>query len=350
MSDRCADASAIALLLRGLMRDANLGWPDDLHINGPVSIRPQSTIYRLDLPNDARSFAVKQYFEPSPSRINDSGSAELQFTDLSRSFVAMNQNSLFSVPEPIYLFKDKAIVLMEWVDGELFLNKLCRRTSSVRTLMPLSRSAGAWLRTFHEAGSAGVATCSAPNLEEEIERVRIAMGRDNIVLTTASRALETLAEYIPAVSARLVLHSWLHGDFQPANIIFGPDKVYGIDITYSTRGVALADVAHILNHIRRLAFLPSGLHLLTSYQHILNAFLAGYCGEYSVVDSLVLSWYRLLDDLRFIIRYYPHIRSVHRWYIERLQSAAILQHVAMLHSSVSRNHPGRKIIGRAELP
>ena len=174
------------------------------------------------------------------------------------------------------------------------------------------------------------------------------MGRDNIVLTTASRALETLAEYIPAVSARLVLHSWLHGDFQPANIIFGPDKgLYGIDITYSTRGVALADVAHILNHIRRLAFLPSGLHLLTSYQHILNAFLAGYCGEYSVVDSLVLSWYRLLDDLRFIIRYYPHIRSVHRWYIERLQSAAILQHVAMLHSSVSRNHPGRKIIGKS---
>ncbi len=120
--------------------------------------------------------------------------------------------------------------------------------------------------------------------------------------------------------------------------------MYGIDIMHLTRGIALADVAHFLNQVRKMAFLPSGLHLLASYQAILSAFVTGYSGEHCLVDPLVLSWYRLLDDLRFLIRY-PQMKSVaHRWYLERLQSAAIRQHVAMLHSCINSNRPGEKYL------
>jgi Phosphotransferase enzyme family len=345
------DIGVTASLLRDLMPEARMGWPDALQVKGPVSVRPQSRVYRLDLPDGARSLAIKQYLEPPPLNILDNGSAELQFASLSRCFDAMQRNSLFRVPEPIYLLEDNAIVLMEWIDGESFFAALCRRGSSVRTLMRLSRLVGAWLRAFHEAGSASVSICGTTDLRNEIERVRIAMNRNKIVLSMASRALESLAEYLPTVSARSVQRTWLHGDFQPENILFGADMVFGIDIMHLTSGVALADVAHFLNQVRKMAFLPSGLHLLTSYQPILSAFVTGYSGDHCLVDPLVLSWYRLLDDLRFLIRYHPHLKSAaHRWYLERLQSAAIRQHVAMLHSCINHDRPGRKILGRGKLP
>ena len=348
---RCDDTGATASLLRDLMREARMGWSDDLKVKGPVSVRPQSRVYRLDLPDGARSLAIKQYFEPPPLNNLDDGTAELQFASLSRCFDAMKRNSLFRVPEPIYLFEGKAIVLTEWIDGESLFTALSRRRSSVCTLMRLSRLVGTWLRAFHEAGSVGVSICGITDLQNEIELVRIAMNRNKIVLSTANRALESLTEYLPTVSARSVQRTWLHGDFQPENILFAGDVVYGIDIMHLTRGIALADVAHFLNQVRKMAFLPSGLHLLASYQAILSAFVTGYSGEHCLVDPLVLSWYRLLDDLRFLIRYYPQMKSVaHRWYLERLQSAAIRQHVAMLHSCINSNRPGGKIFGRGKLP
>jgi aminoglycoside phosphotransferase (APT) family kinase protein len=287
-------------------------------------------VYRLNLGGGAHSLAVKQYIDP-PLGARDRNAAMQQFTDLSRSYAAMQGNTLFRVPEPIYVFENEAIMLMEWVDGRSFLDALCRRWSFARSLTPLCRLAGAWLRAFHEADSMRMSVCCADELGEQVEHAQIAMQHEKIAFGAATHALQALAEYLTAVCSRPVLRTWLHGDFQPGNVIFTPDAVYGIDIVHSTRGVALADVAHFLNHVRRMAFQPSGLHLIASHRRILDAFVAGYAGSHGMIDPLVLVLYRLIDDLRFLIRYYPEVKiTAHRWYSVHLQSVALLQHVAEL--------------------
>jgi len=340
MPNGSVDPAALAVLLRDLARETGCDLPEDFSVEGPLSIRPQSVVYRLKQSGGARSLAVKQYVD-SPLGGPDRDAAVRQFADLSRCYAAMQENADFRVPEPVGDFSDAAIILMEWIDGPSFLDALCRRWSSARSLTPLSRLAGAWLRAFHDAGSASMSVCCTADLDQEIERARIAMEREKVALALANHAFEALVAYRSAVAGRPVLRTWLHGDFQPGNVIFGPKAVYGIDIAYSTRGVALADVAHFLNHVRRMAYLPSGLHLVASYRRILDDFVLGYSGAQDVIDPLVLCWYRLLDDLRFLTRYYPHIRTgMHRWYFLHLQRVAIAQYVAMLRRLAPQTAPG----------
>jgi aminoglycoside phosphotransferase (APT) family kinase protein len=324
------DPGVLASSLHDLLPRARLGLPADFHLEGPISIRPQSVVYRLDHSGGAHSLAVKQYIDPSQGGY-DSRAAIQQFGDLARSYAAMNGSSFFRIPEPICLFENEAIMLMEWVDGRPLLDALRRRWPFARSLTPLCRLAGAWLRAFHEGGSVHTPACGADGPDEQMARIRVAMERNEIVLPAASHGLNTLAEYLPAVRARPVVRTWLHGDFQPGNVIFTPKAVYGIDVIHSTYGIALADVAHFLNHVRRMAFQPSGLHLIASHRRILNAFISGYGGPHGDVDPLVLTWYRLLDDLRFLGRYYRDAKTAaHQWYFVRLQSVAISQHAAVL--------------------
>lgn len=325
-----ADRDTLTIVLHDLLHKAQLGLPSEFDLRGPISVRPQSAVYRLDHSDGAHSLAVKQYIDPRLDAL-DTEAAVQQFGDLTRSFAAMKGDPFFRIPEPIFLFENEAIMLMEWVEGRSLLDAMRRRWPFAPSLTRLCRTAGAWLRAFHEAGSEHVPACGADEPGQQMERVRVDIERKGIALATTNHGLQTLAEYLPVLRSRSVLRSWLHGDFQPDNVIFTSKAVYGIDVIHSTHGIALADVAHFLNHVQRLAFQPSGLHLILSHRRMLKAFMSGYAGLRNIVDPLVLAWYRLLDDLRFLCRYYDDAKNaVHQWHFVRLQTAAISQHMAML--------------------
>jgi thiamine kinase-like enzyme len=153
--------------------------------------------------------------------------------------------------------------------------------------------------------------------------------------STLTRALATLESYIPILTTCSVQKTWLHGDFQLGNILFSEHDVFGLDMAYSSEGIAMTDAAHFLNCVQRYILLPKGLHLLGARRKVTEAFVDAYLGKNAGVDGIVLSWFRAVDDIKFLAQFYRRTQTPHRrWYFRKIQELAVADSLKRLQSAV----------------
>jgi len=310
----------------------NLNLPRDFELIGPLNARPFSRIYRMDLPL-SDPIAVKlclhsRTLGPNPDLANR------QFQILTRCYGRMQANAAFQVPKPLAVFADEGIILMNWVAGNTLRELL--RQASVSALPKLMTRAGAWLRHFHDAGPVRVVALDAAELRAGIDKVRENLARQKIKFRGLGEALSVLETHVPILSGLPAESSWAHEDYQPGNIIFTSDAVFGIDISPAEERVTLVDAAYFMNNVQRFTLLPRGLRLVRVRRNLAAAFLRGYAKENAAINRVALSWFRILDDLRFTARHYRNTRTAfHRFYLLQVQRHNLALWVRQLRSSAT---------------
>lgn len=323
---------ALKQLLVELACNAGLDLPSDITIEGPLATRPYSRIYRVEVPNSSTALAAKICLHPG--RLTpDSKFAGRQYNELVRSYESMNGISMFRVPKPVALFPEQAIILMEWAGGEPLVKILRQRWIPAKIVIEGVKLAGAWLRHFHEAGLVSSRMFNETELLERISQIRTDLSNQNVKSSTITDALLMLENLIPTLATCRIARSWLHGDFQPGNIVVAPTVVFGLDLAPSAKGPGLADAAHFLNYIGRLAFLPKGIHLLPARDRIMTAFIAAYLDQGRSKDYFALHWFLVLDDLQFLAHNYRRTKTpLHRWYFSTVEKITIAQSLKRLQS------------------
>jgi Ser/Thr protein kinase RdoA (MazF antagonist) len=184
--------------------------------------------------------------------------------------------------------------------------------------------AGQWLRHFHNAGPSKTVCLEHEHLANELDFARNFAGRHGTSCKAVSASFDRLEAAIPRLRGVKAEQSWLHGDFQPANVMMADGRTYGFDFAFSRTGFVLADAAHMFNDIERAATGPKGLHMRPHRKKMLAAFVGGYLNAAGEDDLRALAWFRALDNICFLARHYPYIRmSAHRWYFAVMQAALI---------------------------
>ncbi len=280
-------------------------------IVGPVFEGDYSRIYRVDLP-DGSSAAFKICIENGKI---DPRFARLQFLEMQDIHLRMCGDTRYRVPECIAFFPSHGAILMNWIDAISLRQNLRRRNFNRQSCETSLFRAGQWLRHFHRSGPAWETALTECDLRREISNARRMLERRDLNLSLAKETLSKLEIAIDSLRGTLHMRSWLHGDFQPGNIMIGKDSVFGIDTAFSKTGAVLADVAHMINDIERTALMPKGSHLLPSLRTLTNAFRDGYLGSASERDLQSLAWFRAIDNVCFLARHYHDTRTrLHRWY------------------------------------
>jgi tRNA A-37 threonylcarbamoyl transferase component Bud32 len=322
------DAAVLDALTSQYRFQKNLGAAD---IEGPIYRRPNSRVYRLRFPQTRDSLAAK--FCLADEKVSEKAAVR-QFTELSQYFDKMKANARYRVPEPIALTARHGALLMEWIDGEHLDEVLLRRPISTDQIAECLRSAGAWLRHFHSAGLEGVRSLDERELRSNMDSLRARLRREGVNHAFVLKALNALDTSVEFVSSKKVAHTWLHGDFQPSNVILAKDAVYGFDMSYATRGVGLTDVAHFLNDLEKVVRLPKGLRLIPALPLMVRSFEQGYFDEQGGEAQSVLGWFRLQDNLALLARHYRHAKSIfHRAYFVHALRISILGSLKQLSRS-----------------
>ena len=118
--------------------------------------------------------------------------------------------------------------------------------------------------------------------------------------------------------------SWLHGDFQPTNIIASNNSICGLDIAFSTDGVVLLDLVHFVNFVERFSKMPKGFHLLPNIDEISRTLKEAYFEGTEESMRLAVLWFQILDNIAFLTRYFrPTKSSLHRTYLVMTVEASI---------------------------
>jgi len=175
------------------------------------------------------------------------------------------EEMLFSVPEPYLLGPEGRFMLMEYLEGDTLLNRLCRREPGVEDLF---HQVGASLRQYH----------------------RVLTARFNDVKTDL-RAYPFMAEVLatrcgPAIEARLARFGAeservLYKDITPANVVVSPSRrIYFVDVQEDFYGGPFYyDLARFVDTTLVFSIVRNPHRVWTAYpaaRRAAAAFLAGY--------------------------------------------------------------------------
>jgi hypothetical protein len=318
---READTVGLADVDAILARQLNIGstyLKPGFRVSGPFYEGAYSQLFRLDVPGLPVALTVKVCRDPADGASPEF--ARFQYDDLASVYTAMQGNAIYRVCRPFQLIPESAAIVQEWAPGRALNAILADKHVTADELILAARSAGSWSRAFHEAGPLKVVRPPAGDLRREVDSVRAKLVASGTSFTALSDALSTLDQITEQLANTGLEYSWLHGDLQAANIVIGPASVYGLDITSSHEGFVLADIAHLLNHIARWVRLPKGLHRYAAHRRILASIATAYSGEHEARDRLPLLWFRTLDHIAFLSRFYRRGKSpLHDRYFEMIQ-------------------------------
>lgn len=116
------------------------------------------------------------------------------------------------------------------------------------------------------------------------------------------QSIKLLRESSSLVANSLIPRSWVHGDFNPSNILVCEERIVGIDVDIRYDNVVVLDMAHFLNHTCAASWHPRGLTLSTRITDLCEAFVEGYGDNRLELNYLPLLWTRLHNALRLWAR------------------------------------------------
>jgi len=157
-------------------------------------------------------------------------------------------------------------------------------------------AAGGWLHRLHHSDGASHQACPL-DVGDKLEYLRSTYGE--ILLCrqgtlAAYQLLQASAARVATLPATMVR---LHGDFKPANVLWGEARCIGIDIHYGTLGAAVYDLAPFLNHLWIDAGGARGSRTMQQRNIAEASFLAGY--GYSG-EPAILRWAQLYFALHYL--------------------------------------------------
>ena len=263
-------------------------------VTGPIYRGRHSTLFAAHCSGVPVPAVVKVCRDPRTGAPDEEGAVE-QYSALERVAERWPPGTPHHCPRPFALYADRAMLVMERVDGP----SLTRRLSAWRTgpaeADRLLHSAGAWLATFHHAHS-------SPPAPLELSRKAVVVDGmadwPAAVLPGFRRAAEILARTLPVAKASPVAGSWVHGDFKADNVIAGPRGPVGIDYLLRHRDAVVYDMGSFLNHLDLSALDPRNLRVAAARRRWAGRFLDGYAAATEeAVPVVALAWTRLYQLL-----------------------------------------------------
>lgn len=279
---------------------------DDLQAIGPLHRRPYGEIYRVNNKKNRMPLAIKICKYPHKGLPNFKF-AKRQYDDLVRAYQLLNGNERFGSPAPLALIPDDAIVIMEWIDGPSAADMILGDRLEKPELLSLIKDMALWLRYFHDKNQIAHENPNTSTLLEELNEIKKKTG---IKSASVEKALKTMGLSSDIIAGMSLEVCGVHGDYQPSNVLFKDNKVYGIDITYAKRDFCINDVCILLNSIARFMFLPKGLRLMKYWKDIMTIFVDSYAQGKTSHFAISLSWFRLYHLVKYYLHHYTSDKNI----------------------------------------
>lgn len=220
------------------------------------------------------------------------GDAAEQYAAIEHLHTAFNAGDGYRTPRPFLLIPDKCVFIQEWIEGRSLKDLLFASRTTADELQVFTAKAALWLCRLHQTETLGSAPMDFGRL---MDMVGDAGGGGNPVVR---RALRLLAETAPTLAGGETPTVLLHGDFKPANILFGDRETVAIDFTAKYRDANVGDLGHFLNCLALHTYEPRGLRLIRHRRALETAFVSGYVAAGGSISVGHLRWYRLHHMIR----------------------------------------------------
>ncbi len=265
--------------------DLDFQW----HVSAPVAIQDSSTVFRGHCSQGGPEIAIKVF---------TNGEAQVQYTALLYAWEHFSQDERLTVPQPFAFIEEENILLMEWIHTRPLTDSILASPASACSYL---RTAGQWLRRFHEIKKLPGTTLNTNELLQAStnEIVAAELNNDN-VLSSGYRLLETTAQ---EVNKQLIPQGVVHGDFKPDNIFVTETGAKGIDFDARFHSTVTRDLAHFINHLMLITWEPKSIwnRLAWQRENFRDEFLSGYKSKSMNIPINSLLWMQLHSFLRIYI-------------------------------------------------
>lgn len=186
------------------------------------------------------------------------------------------------VPRPIAAFDDQMILLMEWISVPRLKDSLKRSLFPGNSREAGIRAAGRWLRRFHEVKGVAMQPLNLKPILARIESMRSrSKGGSPLAREPESfrHCYKRLCTVLPRLEGLSLPHARLHGDFNPNNVFYGSEGIFGFDFFSQKLAPVTDDICRFLVYLqvyngRQFAALPA--RILMNLESDRNLFHQGY--------------------------------------------------------------------------
>jgi tRNA A-37 threonylcarbamoyl transferase component Bud32 len=288
-----------------------------VRLEGPISVRKYSTVYRAHLDGGAHEQLAVKCCTMLMGTDPDAAAARAQFDSLARACRRMRGlASPLGVPEPAFLLESQGAYAMAWLSGQSVSD--CLKGGDPQAAMAACARAGRWLGAFHRAGPLRSGRAELAGKTGDVRR----MLEGSAGKGPFGAALAAAARRSAAVVEQPVQVSWVHGDAKPDNVWLCTAETYGIDINLVFENSVEHDLAQFLNNLD-LLLMGRRFRAMRTHSHALReAVLAGYAATGPQRSQLALDWLRLWGALSMWSSRASAWRGIAQW-VERRAMAAL---------------------------
>ncbi|MEO5375631.1 MAG: phosphotransferase [Alphaproteobacteria bacterium] len=217
----------------------------------------------------------------------DSGVIE-QYDAIRRLNSAFQGADGYRTVKPILVIPESGILVLEWIDGRSLQELLFDQATTYDQAVAYVERAARWLSIFHRTEVLPPCPLSCESLVKRL------LPSDPVARLhpIRRRIHKLLTDSAPLLAGHDVPQVLVHGDYKPANVLYGDHETIAIDIAARHCGPNVADLGHFINCLRMDAYQPRGLRLLRWRGHLAKAFLAAYVAAGGDVPEPDLTWYR----------------------------------------------------------
>jgi len=209
----------------------------------------------------------------------------------------MSSEAVFTIPKPVGMVEERAILVNEWVDGRSLTNLMRDWRVAGRDVANAVEKVGGWLKAFHNSQLLPPAPIDTIWATEMLEDAWAAAPESFRCSQYVEKGIALLQDKRQRVNEIDVPVSWVHGDFKSDNIMMAGSRVVGLDTSANYENTILLDVSHFLNHLDLSLLDPRAIRLLPRRQALIDRFKIG-CGGFTKSIEFCSVWFRLLAAIR----------------------------------------------------
>lgn len=289
-------------------------------IEGRVGRSRKCDIYIVGNPTHPAKLALKIYRSGSSSPRAPSQ----QFRALER---LQKSDKSPAAPTPYGFSPEDRAILMDWIDAPSLQKSLWHHWWSSGQRHALIRSAGYWLRSFHDTTTIETQKLDGAKLVEKLNVQLEKHATQSSVSAAFQECIRVFARYAQQEVASTP-HALLHGDFTPRNLLVRKKIIFGIDMWGARMGPTYEDAARLIAYI----LINSPFSLNTNAWHPLSKLQQAFADGYGTdqIDMMSKTW-SLILLYQLLRRWLVYQSKEHQspmdlvvgWQIKRAEKAAV---------------------------